>query len=286
MSVEAFTWALSVPVGGNQKVVLLGLANHAHPDGTESYPALDTLATYAACDRSTARRNLRKLVEDGWVVEDGLGPRGQGKYRLLMKDSPTVGGGKVPPVASEPQGGGTGASEGVAAAPPEPTTEPSSNRTEDEAGADARDSVPDDFPDELRPHARHVMRVLVSIAETHGARKVWPMALGKLLIVNRHKPLVATAHELDQWAVDPPRPIKDVVGTYRTFLSRARDLQGVEPLADDGLPGRAVTPAGVVTLNGRRMSNAEQVDANVRALDAMRADLRRQSPDGDTIGSA
>jgi hypothetical protein len=113
MSVEAITWALRVPVGGNAKVILLGLANHAHPDGTESYPALDTLAEYAACDRSTARRNLRLLRDSGWIVEDGKGPKGQTKFRLLLEGG------------WQNATGGTGARGGVAPMPPEPSIEPS-----------------------------------------------------------------------------------------------------------------------------------------------------------------
>jgi hypothetical protein len=85
MSVEAVTWALTVPIGGNPKVILLGLANHAHKDGTDAYPSLATLATYAACDRSTARRNVRKLVEGGWIEQTGLGPQGQANYRMVFE---------------------------------------------------------------------------------------------------------------------------------------------------------------------------------------------------------
>jgi hypothetical protein len=127
MSVEAFSWALTVPIGGNAKVILLGLANHAHPDGTESYPALDTLAKYAHCDRSTARRNVRKLLAEGWIVEDGHGPRGQVKYRLPVAER---GGGNLTPrqsgreVAPGARGGGTSARGGVAPVPPEPSIEP------------------------------------------------------------------------------------------------------------------------------------------------------------------
>lgn len=127
MSVEAFSWALSVPIGGNAKVILLGLANHAHPDGTEAYPALDTLAKYAHCDRSTARRNVRKLITEGWIFEDGHGPRGQIKYRLPVTDPR---GTRMPPpplkreVAPGQPGGGTSALEGVAPMQPEPSIEP------------------------------------------------------------------------------------------------------------------------------------------------------------------
>jgi len=79
------TWALRVPVGGNQKVVLLGLANHANPDGSDSYPSLDTLAVYGCCDRSTARRNVRRLADEGWIEPDGTGPCGQHRYRLRLE---------------------------------------------------------------------------------------------------------------------------------------------------------------------------------------------------------
>src|SRR5687768_15790676 len=79
------TWALRVPVGGNMKILLLGLANHAHPDGTEAYPSLDTLSVYAYCDRSTARRNVRRLADEGWIIPEGKGPMGQAKYRLPIE---------------------------------------------------------------------------------------------------------------------------------------------------------------------------------------------------------
>lgn len=143
MSIEAFTWALRVPIGGNPKVILLGLANHAHPDGTDAYPSLDTLAEYAHCDRSTARRNVRKLLEAGWIMEDGRGPRGQIKYRLAMTDEPfpTAGGGETPPVAPALQGGGISAPQGVAPVPPEPSKEPSKEPTVLSRGADASASA-------------------------------------------------------------------------------------------------------------------------------------------------
>jgi hypothetical protein len=128
MSIEALTWALTTPLGGNPKVILMGLANHAHPDGTETYPTLETLSVYACCDRSTVRRNLRRLVADGWAVEDGLGPKGQTKYRLPVgRTVAESGGGDLQP--PEPSGGGTLQPEGGSnatggggtAMPPEPS---------------------------------------------------------------------------------------------------------------------------------------------------------------------
>lgn len=224
MSVEAFTWALSVPVGGNAKVVLLGLANHAHPDGSESYPVLDTLARYAHCDRSTARRNVRKLAADGWIVEDGTGPKGQTKYRLAM------GVAERHPVAESAARGGTGDAGGVAPAPPEPSIEPSKEPSSKERARAQAQQLPDDFPENLKPHARDVFRVLRSIAEQHSAREVTPRAVGHAIMGAPGRHHVEEAHALAAWAQAPPRPIRDVVGTYRTWLQRAQCYAGVERL--------------------------------------------------------
>ena len=58
MSVEAISWALNlapVPAGrGGQpssacKFVLVGLANHAGPDGTGAFPSVATLVRYTGC---------------------------------------------------------------------------------------------------------------------------------------------------------------------------------------------------------------------------------------------
>lgn len=113
-------------------------------------------------------------------------------------------------------------------------------RTEEEASADAEaaarasDQLPDDFPEELREHARAVYRVLVSVAEQHNARAVKPLALGRVLMARPRKPLVRAAHDFGAWAADPPRPIRDVVASYRRWLDNERDLQAVERL-----PGEA-----------------------------------------------
>ena len=276
MSIEAMTWALRVPIGGNAKVILLGMANHAHPDGTESYPALDTLAEYAACDRSTARRNARRLVADGWAIEDGLGPKGQTKYRLPIDIDPrNLGGGKTPPVADP--GGGSSTSEGVAPAPPEPSIEPSNERkgargrarTPVDPADDPRSKIPDGFPEELRPHARVVMRILIAVAEQHGAKKVWAKRVGLVIMARPRHPLVKAAHALASWAVDPPREIKDVVSTYETFLSKETELAATERLAADGTVAAfpASPPPGVTPIRGgSRAARRAANDAGWQAL--------------------
>lgn len=220
MSVEAFTWALSVPIGGNAKVILLGLANHAHPDGSHAYPAVDTLAAYAHCDRRSVQRNLRKLEEDGWISKNGVGGGGTLSYQLAM------GGGETPPATLVSRGGDAGVAGGATLAPPEPSVEPSG--TGDSPRETTRDLIPDDFPDALRPHARIVLPLLQQVAVQHGAREVRALALARVMMGRPRKPFVKSAHDFAAWAVDPGRSLRDVVASYRTWLDREHDLQGFE----------------------------------------------------------
>jgi DNA-binding IclR family transcriptional regulator len=84
MSIEAINWALTAPVGGNQKIVLLGLASHANPDGSDAYPSLDRLAVYGHCNRATVHRSLKKLEAAGLIVRDGKARRGTVRWTLAM----------------------------------------------------------------------------------------------------------------------------------------------------------------------------------------------------------
>lgn len=227
MSVEAFARALYAPLSGNRKVLLLGLANHAAPDGSNAYPAVATLAAYACVDERTVQRNLRTMQDEGFIADEGNGTRGQRRWRVCFEKWE---GGKVPPPASEADGVASGAAGGGIAAPPEPSIEPSKRTGDADRARPAVDTVPDEFPDELRPHARIVLKLLREVATQHGARRVTPLAVGRVIMARPHKPLVKSAHDFAAWAADPPRPIRDVVASYRTWLDRERDLQGVEPV--------------------------------------------------------
>jgi hypothetical protein len=72
MSLEAMIWALKVadvrdPVA---KLVLIGLADHANDDGTATWPAQSTLATYAGVTVRTVYTKLAVLVDCG-VIRPG-----------------------------------------------------------------------------------------------------------------------------------------------------------------------------------------------------------------------
>lgn len=49
------------------KLTLIGLANHASPDGEKVFPSIALLARYSECDPRTIKRHLKLLVEEGWI---------------------------------------------------------------------------------------------------------------------------------------------------------------------------------------------------------------------------
>ncbi len=76
MSVEAISWALNLaPVpadrGGQPssacKFVLVGLANHAGPDGTGAFPSVATLVRYTGLSERTVRTCLDRLEAAGVI---------------------------------------------------------------------------------------------------------------------------------------------------------------------------------------------------------------------------
>lgn len=217
----------------------------------------------------TVRRHLADLETAGIIEREertrGNGSQTTNRVVLLVPADWGDRGGRAP-------GSGGG---GLASPPQKPQQEApagSPSRGERSARDDIKSQIPDGFPDELRPHAREVMRILRAIAEDHPAAKaVWPREVGLAIMAYPRRPLVEAAHDLAGWAVDAKRPIKDVVATYRTFLKRERDRASIERLAGDGTPTTEPQTHGlnVHPIAGRRgMSNNDQVEANIRALDA------------------
>lgn len=76
MSIEAIHWALNdAPIPGDRRdasslaIVLVGLANHADPDGRNAFPSLATLARYTRLSERSIRYALRAL-EDLDLIQD------------------------------------------------------------------------------------------------------------------------------------------------------------------------------------------------------------------------
>lgn len=72
MSVEAIAWALNlapIPVDKNGKpnsscaFVLVALANHADPDGTATFPSVDTIIRYTRLSERTVRTSIDRLAD-------------------------------------------------------------------------------------------------------------------------------------------------------------------------------------------------------------------------------
>ncbi|MEU4155655.1 hypothetical protein [Actinoplanes sp. NPDC026670] len=69
MSIEALAWALeqAPDVAPHELPTLIGLANHAHADGTAAYPAVPKLAGYARKGDRAVQRDLASLLEKGVI---------------------------------------------------------------------------------------------------------------------------------------------------------------------------------------------------------------------------
>lgn len=79
MSIEAITWALNtapIPTGRNAStltVVLVGLANHADPEGRNAFPAVATLVRYTRLSERSVQYALRSLQDLGLITPSDPG---------------------------------------------------------------------------------------------------------------------------------------------------------------------------------------------------------------------
>lgn len=69
MSVQATTWVWNhSKAQGIDRLVLLALADHAHPDGSHAYPSVATLAEMTTVSERTVQRSLRHLTDLGEIT--------------------------------------------------------------------------------------------------------------------------------------------------------------------------------------------------------------------------
>lgn len=68
MSFQAVTWAINQDVSGNDKLVLILLANRMNPDHGYCWPKIEKIADEAGLSYSTVQRCLKKLIECGMVA--------------------------------------------------------------------------------------------------------------------------------------------------------------------------------------------------------------------------
>ena len=86
MSIEAMVWALEQEgdLTTNEKFVLLGIANHADPQGKRAFPSMDTIARYTRLSRSTINRCVKELLKKGLLTKESGGGRRSNTYELTM----------------------------------------------------------------------------------------------------------------------------------------------------------------------------------------------------------
>ena len=118
MSIHDMTWAFEQRLSGNDKVVLLALADHTD-ENSHCWPSLNRLAERACVSRRTVINILSKLEQGGFVVVEKGGGRQSNRYTLNSR------GATIAPVqlASLQQCNGVHPS-GETAAAPEPSRTP------------------------------------------------------------------------------------------------------------------------------------------------------------------
>lgn len=84
MSVVAMTWVFEnsdATLGA--RLVLLAIADHAHADGTRSFPSVATLAAHTRMSRRAVQAALRKLEDDSHVEQTGRTRTGTTVYSIV-----------------------------------------------------------------------------------------------------------------------------------------------------------------------------------------------------------
>lgn len=93
MSVKAITWAFEQQVSGNEKVVLLSLADYSNERG-ECWPSINRLVERACVSESTVHRVLVALAAKGLIQKEAQADNGGrstvNKYRLCISECQRV----------------------------------------------------------------------------------------------------------------------------------------------------------------------------------------------------
>lgn len=119
------------------RLTLFVLAEHAHNDGSESYPCVDTIVRETRMTRRSVQAALRKLEADGMIVAEGKGDKGQTKWRVVMGGADTA---PPPGGVVDDVGGRSSRHEGGVAATPKPSVKPSGEPTASSSGT-AREAI-------------------------------------------------------------------------------------------------------------------------------------------------
>lgn len=83
MSVTVQTWVWqNSDSNGNDRIVLLAIADEADDDGGNAYPSMERLATKCRVNRATVMRSVRRLEEQGELLVLRPDEYGRGKFNV------------------------------------------------------------------------------------------------------------------------------------------------------------------------------------------------------------
>jgi hypothetical protein len=160
VKVMGMVWETSLPP--NQKLVLLAYADHADHDGNNVFPAVGRIAMKTGYSERQVQRVTAKLVEAGWLISDGDGPKGTNRYSIPMDrlpDAPAdMAGDRLSPgrgdrltpqgdrlsgsgVTSATGGGDMSSGSGVTPMSPDPSLDPSINHPMKKNGVTVADEL-------------------------------------------------------------------------------------------------------------------------------------------------
>jgi hypothetical protein len=127
--VTSLVWD-AAPVAGTELLVLLVIADHASDDGTNAWPAVETIARKCRVTPRSVQRCLANLVIEGLIEvatqrggdERVRSDRRPNRYRVVVEKLST---GVTPTSPREAERGDAGVANGVTPVSPKPSLEPS-----------------------------------------------------------------------------------------------------------------------------------------------------------------
>lgn len=134
---------------GNDRMVLVVIADCCKDDGSGAWPTIDTIAERAGISERTAQYSIRRLVALGeLIIDEGAGPKGAHLYSVVMDQM-----GVRKQQGAESAGVQNTTEGGAITVAPDPSSDPSSLilRSEEKTGAKKAKQqkratlLPDDF---------------------------------------------------------------------------------------------------------------------------------------------
>lgn len=143
MSVRCFTWVLehSPVTRPSELLVLLVLAEHAHDDGSQARPSVETIAWKARLNRRAVQGALRRLERSGAVERTSVSRGGRGRpstYRVLMNRARPA---RLTAVNRAPDARLDAVNRASDDPKPRTAVHPNQKRTNNKAAASARDAA-------------------------------------------------------------------------------------------------------------------------------------------------